>query len=98
MMVEQKLVMFNEYMSKISRAAMRHCVEGGMYAGKEGCLRLAREVGYALPDFSIKKAELFEMMSRTYSGVCVIAYRLKPPVDAKEWNNEIVKAINGRLT
>lgn len=98
MMDEQKQVMFQEYMSKISRAAARHCVEGGLYAGKDGCLRLAREVGYALPDFSTRKGDLFDMMSRTYSGICVIAYNLNPPIDAKKWNNEMVKAIQRRIS
>ena len=94
MMDEQKRVMFQEYMDKIRRAAMRHCLEdGGLYAGKDGCLRLAREVGYALPDISRRKDDLFEMMRSTYGGVCVIAYDLKPPIDAKAWLNEMSKAI-----
>lgn len=98
MMDEKKQVMFQEYMSRIGRASARHCAEGGLYAGKDGCLRLAREVGYALPDFSTRKSDLFDMMSRTYSGICVIAYNLKPPIDAKQWNNEMVSAIQRGIT
>ena len=61
------------------------------FEGKEGNLRLAREYGVGLRDF--KKEEREEIIRSSYSILCVRFYDLKPFVDAKEWINEIYKAI-----
>lgn len=64
----------------------------GLYEGEEGCLRLAREYGYGLKDYSEK--EQLNIIHNSYSSLCVIFYNLKPPINAKEWITEIDKVIN----
>ena len=54
-----------------------------IYSGKEGHRRLAREVGYALNDFSEKEQK--EILHSSYSSIYVIGCNLKPVLDAKEW-------------
>ena len=52
------------------------------FYGPDGAKRLGRECGPALLDFGeygIKN------IGATYSAICVIAYQLRPPVDAKIW-------------
>lgn len=76
----------NRYMSNIAHAAIMHCVpEDGFYHGEDGCHRLARECGAAYVDFESMGLDVPQMMSATYSGICVIAYGLKPPVNAGTW-------------
>lgn len=73
---------FDHWMHRTAMTASKNCFGGGLYTGKDGARRLARECGYALPDFGEygdKNA------GATYSGICVIAYQLRPPLDAKEW-------------
>ena len=72
---------FNDWMSKTRAAASHLCVDGGLYAGVDGCRRFARECAPAILDFE----DGFKNISATYSGICVIAYDLRPPVDAKQW-------------
>ena len=69
--------------------------DGGMYADKEGCLRLAREYGYALRDFKDER-QIREDIQASYGVLCVRAYNLRPPVDAKEWIREIKKVLGRR--
>ena len=80
---------FNDYMDRIRNASFNHCAPGGMYDGVEGCKRMAREIGYALPDFTKDEKEIHMLISSTYSNICVRAYHLKPPVDAKVWISEM---------
>ena len=69
---------------------MRHCVQAdGLYSGVEGAKRFARECGPALLDFENPKG----LISGTYSGICVRAYNLKPPIAAKEWAAELIKGM-----
>ena len=78
---------FSDYMQRVVNAAGRHCSEqDGFYHGKDGAMRFARECGPALLDFANPES----LVSSTYSGICVRAYNLKPPIDAKEWNKNIV--------
>ena len=77
---------FNQWMRAIAHGVGHLTVDGGMYEGEEGAKRLARECGAALPNFG-DAAEI----SATYSGICVIAYMLKPPIDAKTWRKEMEK-------
>lgn len=62
------------------------------YEGRDGALRLAREYGVGLADYS--EPERVECMRGSYSGVCVIFYDLNPPISSKEWVDEIVNQIN----
>ena len=83
-------MMFSDWMSSVARAATRHCLDPtGLYYGPEGAKRLARECGPALLDF----ADGERNASSTYSGICVIAYDLKPPIDAKVWLRELKKGM-----
>lgn len=76
----------NHYMSSIAHAAMGHCIpEDGLYYGRDGCHRLARECGAAYVDFANMGLDVPQLMSATYSGICVIAYGLNPPVNAPTW-------------
>lgn len=73
---------FNHWMSATRGAARHLCRDGELYAGVNGCRRFARECAPAILDFG----EYGEQhISATYSGICVIAYDLKPPVDAGVW-------------
>lgn len=58
-----------------------------LYSGREGALRLAREYGYGLNDSP--ENERNEMIQSSYGYLCVRFYNLKPPINAKEWVNEI---------
>lgn len=79
---------FQQWMSSVARAAIHLCYSpGDMYFGPEGCKRFARECGYAIPDFTLDRKEQDHLISSTYSAICVIAYRLNPPVNSKEWIN-----------
>lgn len=78
---------FAGWMRGVANAAMRHCHEDeGPYAGAAGALRLARECGPAIADFG-EYGE--KQIGSTYSGICVIAFGLSPPVDAKAWFDEL---------
>lgn len=77
---------FNDWMTSVSNAAKRHCLDpDGLYYGVEGAKRLARECGPALLDFPDGERQIWS----TYSGICVRAYDLKPPIDAKTWLTEM---------
>lgn len=65
-----------------------------VYAGKDGCKRLAREYGVALRDIHDPKQRHNEITS-SYGVLCVRAYLLKPPIDAKEWAKEINSVLEG---
>lgn len=78
---------FRDWMRRVAGAAMCHCAdENGLYHGREGALRLARECGPAIPCFH-KYGE--KNIGATYGAICVIAYNLKPPIDADEWLNAL---------
>ncbi len=82
-----------EYCKTLYEAVMRNYhnlfAEGGIYHGKEGCLRLAREYGAGLADMppDVAKDDLLS----SYSALCVRAYLLRPPINAKEWAREVIK-------
>lgn len=74
---------FSSWMRSVAMAASVHYWSpGSLYYGPEGAKRLGRECGPALLDFGEYGKK---NISATYSGICVIAYQLKPPVDAKIW-------------
>ncbi len=63
------------------------------YTGKEGAKKFAREFGYGLNDFDLTEKELKDVVQSSYSVLCVRAYNLKPPIDAKIWVKEIYSQI-----
>ena len=74
---------FNSWMRHTAMAASSHCyTPDSIFYGPEGAKRLGRECGPALLDFGEYG---LEHISATYSAICVIAYQLRPPIDAKEW-------------
>ncbi len=80
-----------EYTEALMPAVIGHCLNAnGIYKGKDGALRLAREYGYGLTDFAEKEAK--KELSSSYGKLCVKAYNLKPPISAKEWIGEILRA------
>ena len=77
---------FSCWMTKLRLAAMRHCLtKGGLYYGVEGAKRLARECGPALLDFE----DYEDLIDSTYSGICVTAYELRPPISEAVWLSEL---------
>jgi len=79
----------NEYMSGIYAACGDKLMTEGLYSGKEGHLRLAREIGVALHDFDPK--EQHDILLASYSCIYVRACFLRPVLDAKEWIKEMLK-------
>jgi len=77
-------------MYNIYKACGVQLISNGLYSGREGHLRLAREIGYALRDFS--REEQTEIIKSSYSTIYVRACFLKPILDAKDWIGEIIKA------
>jgi len=86
---DEARVQFSYWMRRVANALtgtyeLTH--DGGVYEGTEGAKRLGRECGPALLDFGeygIKN------IGATYSGICVIGYNLKPPIDAGDWLNAV---------
>jgi hypothetical protein len=80
-----------EYTEDLYKSAMWHCLNStGLFYGKEGALKLAKEYGYGLACFPEKEAK--EELQSSYSRLCVRAYNLKPPIDNREWVCEIIKS------
>lgn len=78
---------FAQWMDDVSGAAYVHCVEpDGIYYGEEGAMRLGRECGYAIADFRLDPRRA---ISATYSGICVRAYWLKPPISNDKWSKAV---------
>lgn len=74
----------NNYMNNVKNALGNKLINPeGMYDGREGHLKLAREVGYALADFNDK--EIKHITGSSYGNIYVIGCNLKPILDAKEW-------------
>jgi hypothetical protein len=83
----------NDYMSQIYSATGTKLIDGHpLYSGIDGHIRLAHEIGAALPDFT--PSEQQTILSASYSAVYVRACNLRPILDARGWIREI---INGRI-
>lgn len=83
---------FNDWMRRTAMAASSHCYSpDSVYYGTEGAKRLGRECGPALLDFGEFG---IDNIGATYSAICVIAYQLKPPIDAKEWFTSVWEGYN----
>lgn len=78
-----------EYMRKMYKACGSKLIEDGIYGGRTGHLRLAREIGVSLNDFD--PAGQAEIRSASYSVIYVRACSLKPILDANEWIAEMLK-------
>lgn len=73
-----------EYMNKMYNAIGDKLINpSSIYFGREGHVRLAREIGPALLDFSEKARK--EIVHGSYSIIYVRCCNLKPILDAKEW-------------
>lgn len=55
----------------------------GIYSGREGHIRLARECGYALNDFD-RKGQTY-ILQGSYGTIYVSGCRLRPILSAAEW-------------
>ncbi len=73
----------NKYMREIWQACGTKLVTDSLYGDRDGHLRLAREIGAALPDFNDEGQKAILMGS--YSVIYVRACFLRPKLDAKEW-------------
>lgn len=82
-----------KYIDNIRNAAGIKLVESdGLYSGREGHIRFAYEVGYALNDFGVKEQEELLHSSYSYVRACF----LKPILDAGEWINLLQSQIKHR--
>lgn len=79
-----------DYLKAVQQSLQISLGNSNIYQGKDGALRLAREIGSALNDCDFKIAK--EYFEKSYNEVCVIGYNLKPPVDKKEWDYEVQKS------
>ena len=80
----------HEYIDALRFALPRHFAPDCMYNGRQGALRLGREVGYGLGAYSDK--EIKEIVSGLYSDLLVRNTFNHPggvPLDMKEWNMAI---------
>ena len=84
-----------DYIKIVADALAVSMSNSNIYDGKDGALRLAREIGTCLRDSDEKEAQ--EYFDRSYNEVCVIGYRLKPPVDKREWDGEVLRKWKGSV-
>ena len=82
-----------DYIKMVADALAVSMSNSNIYDGKDGALRLAREIGTCLRDSDEKEAQ--EYFDRSYNEVCVIGYGLKPPVDKLEWDSEVLQKWKG---
>lgn len=85
----------SDYIKNVQQALSISLGNSDLYAGRPGALRLAREVGTCLQDSDEKEAQ--DYFDRSYNEVCVIGYDLKPPVDKKEWDSEVLRSWKGSV-
>jgi chitinase len=80
-----------QYTKNLKNALQVALTQTNLYNGKQGALRLAREYGYCLNDSPYNEA--MEEARNSYTTLCVQGYNLNPPVDAKEWYNQVISKI-----
>lgn len=74
----------NNYLYEMRNAVGNKLVEPGWgYQEREGHLKFAREVGYALADFNEK--EIKHIIGSSYGQIYVTGCNLNPILDAKDW-------------
>ena len=79
----------SDYIKNVQQALAIARSNTHIYEGIDGALRLAREIGYCLRDSDDKEAK--DYFDRSYNEICVIGYDLKPPVNKKEWDAEVLR-------
>ena len=86
--------MTRRYMADMRNALGTMLIDGQnyLYSGRNGHIRLAHEIGYALNDFKPNEQE--EILTGSYSCIYVRACFLNPILDAKEWISEMRKGAN----
>ena len=73
-----------EYINQMVVASTKHLISTeGIYSGKEGHMRFAREVGAAIPEFTTEEQKHFAQNS--YGALYIKSCYLKPIISAKEW-------------
>lgn len=84
-----------EYLFQMRSAAGGKLLEpAGLYGGREGHLRLARECGYALNDFV--RAGQQKILDSSYGTIYVTGCALKPLLSAKEWRKAMLAGKGGK--
>ncbi|MGG1104247.1 hypothetical protein ABES74_09290 [Bacillus subtilis] len=82
---------YKNYLVNVREALQTSLGQSNVYAGRDGALRLAREIGFCLNDFNPEQARL--ALSDSYNFVCVMGYDLQPPLDKKDWDSEVISKI-----
>lgn len=83
----------NDYMNKMYIAIGDKLINpDSVFGGREGHLRMAREIGVALADFTEKEQR--ELLTSSYSSIYVRGCRLKPILNNDEWIAEMKKGYN----
>ena len=77
------MIKANNYIYNMRNAVGSKLIEPGAYSEREGHLKLAKEIGYALADFNDK--EIKHIKGSSYGSIYVIGCNLKPILDAKDW-------------
>lgn len=73
-----------EYLNNIIDATRTKLIESdSIYSGRDGHVRFAHEVGYALNDFNRDEQE--EFLHISYSSLYVRVCFLRPLLNAREW-------------
>ena len=73
------------YIKNIKNAIGSKLIQSdSIYTGKDGHLKFAKEIGYALADFN--KEEVIYIENISYNKIYVTACNLKPLLDSKQWN------------
>jgi hypothetical protein len=80
----------NEYMNKMYVAIGDKLINPeSIFSGRDGHLRMAREIGVALADFTEKEQR--ELFTSSYSSIYVRGCRFKPVLNNNEWIAEMRK-------
>ena len=88
---KEKYMTAQKYMNEIYNAIGDKLINpSSIYFGRDGHIRLAREIGPALDDFQEKDQQ--EIVHGSYSYIYVRCCNLKPILDAKEWQKAMFEA------
>ncbi|MCL9628273.1 hypothetical protein [Bacillus subtilis] len=83
---------YKNYLVNVKEALQTSLGQSNVYVGRDGSLRLAREIGFCLNDFNPAQARL--ALGDSYNLVCVMGYDLHPPLDKKDWDSEVISKIS----
>ena len=85
------MVKLDDYIQSIREVIPPLFAPNNIYYGKEGALRLAREVSYGLKDYPEKeiKSILGELYGKLLVANCLTTKGV--PLSAKEFNKELLK-------